>query len=55
VNKMTIIPSKNESETPECSHEKLTRIKIYAVEIAEAILFLAFVLVWLVKELRSLF
>jgi hypothetical protein len=49
------MPSKNDSETPECTHEKLTRIKIYAVEIAEAILFLVFVLVWLLKELRSLF
>jgi hypothetical protein len=49
------MPLKNDSDTKECTHEKLTRIKIYAVEITEAILFVSFVLVWLAKELKSLF
>ena len=36
-------------------HEQLMRMKIYAIEIAEAILFLAFLFVWVAKELKNLF
>jgi hypothetical protein len=52
---MTTMPFKSDGDTKECIHEKLVRIKIYAVEIAEMILFLTFVLVWLAREIKSLF
>jgi uncharacterized membrane protein (DUF485 family) len=44
-----------QSSQPENFHHLLTRIKVYAVEIATTIFFVAYVFYVLIRELRGLF